>query len=90
MSGPDRALDVRPVQPKDRFTTIMDAYESLGTGDAVEITMDHEPACMYYTLEATRGADAFDFDYLERGPVTWRVRVTKKLDVEAVEPDFGD
>lgn len=70
-------LDVRPVEPKDRFETIMGAYEALPEGGVLELTVDHDPECMYYTLRATRGEDAFTFDYLERGPEVWRVRVRR-------------
>ena len=68
-------LDVRPVEPKHRYDRIMDAYESLGIGERMELVVDHDPQCMYYTLRATRGDDAFTFDYLENGPETWRVLV---------------
>lgn len=70
-------LDVRPVEPKDRFDRIMGAYEDLGPAHSLELTVDHDPKCMYYALRATRGEDAFSFEYLEDGPETWRVRVTK-------------
>ncbi|HEU4763231.1 MAG TPA: DUF2249 domain-containing protein [Gemmatimonadales bacterium] len=77
MSGPAQ-LDVRPVAPRDRFERIMGAYEGLAGGEALELTVDHDPKCMYYTLRATRGDDAFTFDYLEDGPETWRVLVRKR------------
>ncbi|HEU5050063.1 MAG TPA: DUF2249 domain-containing protein [Gemmatimonadales bacterium] len=70
-------LDVRSVEPRDRFDRIMGAYEALGAEQTLELTVDHDPKCMYYTLRATRGDDAFDFDYLENGPETWRVQVRK-------------
>lgn len=73
-----RHLDVRPVEPKDRFERIMGAYEGLADGQAMELTVDHDPKCMYYTLRATRGDEAFTFDYLEAGPETWRVVVRKR------------
>jgi uncharacterized protein (DUF2249 family) len=71
-------LDVRPVEPKDRFDLIMGTYEALPAGAAMELIVDHDPTCMYYTLKATRGDEAFDFDYLENGPVDWRVLVRKR------------
>jgi uncharacterized protein (DUF2249 family) len=71
-------LDVRPVEPKERYDRIMGAYESLAAGDVLELTVDHDPQCMYYTLKATRGDDAFTFEYLENGPETWRVLVVKR------------
>jgi uncharacterized protein (DUF2249 family) len=76
-------LDVRPVPPKDRFDTIMGAYEALEPGGELELAVDHDPTCMYYTLKATRGDAAFEFEYIEAGPRTWRVRVRKILDVAA-------
>jgi uncharacterized protein (DUF2249 family) len=72
------ALDVRPVEPKDRFELIMGTYEALAPGTAMELIVDHDPTCMYYTLKATRGDEAFDFDYLEQGPIDWRVLVKKR------------
>ena len=45
----------------------------------MELTVDHNPECMYYTLLATHGETAFSFEYLENGPETWRV-VCRKLE----------
>ena len=77
-------LDVRPVEPKERYERIIGAYEALAVGDIMELVVDHDPQCMYYTLRATRGDDAFTFEYLEQGPETWRVLVGKVLDVAEV------
>lgn len=68
-------LDVRPVEPKHRFALIMETYQNLSEDETLELTVDHDPKCMYYTLRATHGDDAFTFDYLESGPETWRVLV---------------
>ena len=70
-------LDVRPVEPKDRFERIMAAWDRLGPGESLELAVDHDPKCMYYTLRATQGDHVFTFDYLEDGPVTWRVLVRR-------------
>lgn len=71
------ALDVRPVLPKDRYDRIMDAWHALAPDQTLELVVDHDPKCMYYTLRATQGDDAFTFEYLESGPETWRVRVRR-------------
>lgn len=71
-------LDVRPVEPKDRFEAIMSAYDALPGGGVLDLWVDHDPRCMYYTLQATREADSFSFAYLEDGPELWRVEVTRK------------
>ncbi len=79
-------LDVRGVAPRDRLERIMGAYEALAPGDTLELTVDHDPECMYFTLAGTRGRDAFSFDYLDRGPLVWRVQVTKLMEVESRPP----
>ncbi len=56
----------------------MAAYESLAAGETMQLIVDHDPRCMYYTLQATRGDDAFTFEYLEDGPLTWQVLVTRQ------------
>jgi uncharacterized protein (DUF2249 family) len=77
LTQPTTPLDVRPVPPKDRYDTIMGAFEALAAGAVLDLTVDHDPMCMYYTLKATRGDDAFGFEYVENGQEVWRVRVTK-------------
>ena len=71
-------LDVTGVEPRHRFDLIMRAYDGLAPGHLLELTVDHDPTCMYYTLLAERGEGTFRFDYLERGPEVWRVRVLKR------------
>ena len=75
-AAPGTSLDVRPVEPKHRFDRIMSTYDSLAAGSTMELIVDHDPVCMYYTLKMTRGADTFSFEYLEEGPEVWRVNVT--------------
>lgn len=75
----EKTLDVRPVEPRNRFETIMGAYHELNPGESFELIVDHDPKCMYYTLLADYGPDAFDFDYLEQGPETWRVAVERRI-----------
>jgi uncharacterized protein (DUF2249 family) len=77
MNHTTTTLDVRPVEPKDRFEAIMGAYDALAPGGALELTVDHDPKCMYYTLHATREDDGFTFRYLEEGPEVWRVEVRR-------------
>ena len=75
--APSTELDVRPVEPRHRFETIMGAYDALPAPGTLRLLVDHDPECMYYTLEATRGGATFTFEYLERGPELWRVDVHK-------------
>ena len=79
----DTRLDVRPIEPKHRFEKIMGAYHGLSPGETLELVVDHDPKCMYYTLEAEHGAETFSFEYLDDGPTMWRVHVEKE---ESLEP----
>lgn len=70
-------LDVRKVEPKDRLETILGAYKALQKGATLKLTVDHDPSCMYYMLEATEPAGSFAFQTTEKGPETWRAEVKK-------------
>ncbi|MBV6522481.1 MAG: hypothetical protein MNPFHGCM_02629 [Gemmatimonadaceae bacterium] len=70
-------LDIRPVEPKDRFERIMGAYEALPVDSTLDLIVDHDPKCMYYTLRATQGEGTFRFEYLDEGPEVWRVHVRR-------------
>lgn len=76
-------VDVRNVEPRFRFDTIMGAFRALGVGEEMDLYVDHDPTCMYYTLKAEYGDDSFAFEYLERGPETWRVLVGKRAERNA-------
>lgn len=70
-------VDVRAVEPRDRLDTILGAYKSLGRGKTMRLTVDHDPSCMYYTLEATEPEGSFAFRKTADGPEVWRAEVTK-------------
>lgn len=71
-------LDVRDVEPRNRLETIMGAYRMLVPGATLHLTVDHDPVCMYYTLEATEPERSFSFQVVENGPEVWRAEVTKR------------
>lgn len=73
-------VDVRATPPMHRFEQIMSAYEALSAGETMQLIVDHDPKCMYYTLQATRGDDAFAFEYVEDGPEVWQVLVTRRTE----------
>jgi uncharacterized protein (DUF2249 family) len=70
-------LDMRDVEPRHRLETILGAYRTLIPGATLHLTVDHDPTCMYYTLEATEPAKSFQFQIVENGPEVWRADVTK-------------
>ena len=71
-------LDIRPVEPRDRMETILGAYRALAPGRTLRVTFDHDPSCMFYTLQATEPEGSFDFERKDDGPEVWRANVTKR------------
>src|SRR5690606_6321351 len=73
----EHEVDVRYVEPKDRLGTILGAFRALPPGATLRVTVDHDPSCMYYALEATEPAGTFAFRKLGDGPEVWHAEVTK-------------
>jgi uncharacterized protein (DUF2249 family) len=74
-------VDVRDVEPKDRLETILGAYRALGRGATLRLTVDHDPSCMFYMLEATEPAGSFAFRSeasTEDGLEVWRAEVQRR------------
>lgn len=74
----DMHLDMRPVEPRDRLETILGAYRALAPGRTLHLTLDHDPSCMYFTLEATEPEGSFVFQRVAEGPTFWSVEVRKR------------
>ena len=74
MATDDRVLDVRTEQPARRHELIFNTYDALGSGESFVLVNDHDPKPLYYQFSAEH-AGAFEWDYLEQGPETWRVRI---------------
>lgn len=69
-------IDVRTVVPHERHTLIFSAFDLLEAAQALELVNDHDPQPLYRQFEA-RLPGKFSWDYLETGPGTWRVAITK-------------
>lgn len=69
-------LDVRDLPAAQRHSTIVGHFHSLKSGQAMELTNDHDPKPLYYMFSA-EFPDTFTWDYLEEGPEKWRVKITK-------------
>ncbi|CAG0931173.1 MAG: hypothetical protein EFKGCFLK_00348 [Rhodocyclaceae bacterium] len=72
----ERTIDVRTIVPRERHPLIFDAYHSLTAGEAFLLVNDHDPKPLYYQFQAELGP-VFTWDYLEKGPEVWKVRITK-------------
>jgi uncharacterized protein (DUF2249 family) len=69
-------LDIRIVSPRDKHPTIFRTFDSLKNGEQFVLVNDHDPAPLRYQFEATRTGQ-FSWEYLESGPVVWRVAIGK-------------
>ncbi len=69
-------LDVREVPPARRHPLIFGTYEALPDGGSFVLVNDHDPKPLYYQFQAEH-TGRFTWDYLERGPETWRVRIRR-------------
>jgi uncharacterized protein (DUF2249 family) len=69
-------LDVRIIPPREKHPTIFRTFDQLEAGDDFILINDHDPFPLRYQFDAERPS-AFTWDYLEKGPVVWRVRIAK-------------
>jgi uncharacterized protein (DUF2249 family) len=69
-------VDVRVVLPRDRHPLIFKTFDGLKAGESFELINDHAPKPLYYQFLHER-AGLFAWEYLEEGPETWRVRITR-------------
>lgn len=77
--SPTHKIDLRPEEPTLRHDLFYKAFAELQRGEGFEFYNDHDPSPLYYQMKATDKTD-FDWEYLEKGPDIWSVRVTKPLD----------
>jgi uncharacterized protein (DUF2249 family) len=75
-------LDVRTLACQDRHARIFQTFALLPEGGAFDLVNDHDPAPLRAHFEA-RHAGAFAWNYLERGPQEWRVRIGRTRGVDA-------
>ena len=69
-------MDLRPFPPAKRHDMFYDAFHEIKPGEAFEFINDHDPKPLYYQMEA-ESKEPFKWEYLEQGPVEWKVRVVK-------------
>lgn len=69
-------LDVRTIAPRERHPLIFDTFDGLAAGESFELVNDHDPKPLYYQFQAER-AGQLAWEYLERGPEVWRVKISR-------------
>jgi uncharacterized protein (DUF2249 family) len=80
----DQILDVRSEPPVRRHGLIFATFDALPVGAGFELVNDHDPKPLYYQLAAEQGG-TFSWEYLEQGPVVWRVRIARTEEAEPID-----
>ncbi len=70
----EKVLDVRYTPAAQRHPAIFDAYFALRPGESFVLLNDHDPKPLFYQFDFEYKGQ-FTWEYLERGPVDWRVRI---------------
>ena len=82
----DKVMDVRPIPCSVKHGLIMKTWFQLPVGDYFVLLNDHDPVPLRYQFEAEFGP-AFSWEYLERGPTDFRVKITKVGVLDGRSPD---
>jgi regulator of cell morphogenesis and NO signaling len=72
----ENILNVTLIEPRLKHPTIFERFDELISGESLILHNDHDPKPLYYELSAERG-DIFSWQYLQQGPETWKVKITK-------------
>lgn len=76
MPTPVKELDVTKIMPREKHPAIFNTFDSLNPGESFILINDHDPRPLKNQFMYER-ADCFNWEYVEQGPQTWRVRLTK-------------
>lgn len=71
-------LDVRKIEPRFKHPFIFQNFDQLLHGEILTLVNDHDPLPLYYQFKTER-TGIFEWDYEEKGPAIWKVKITKKL-----------
>lgn len=75
-SSAPNALDIRPLQPPRKSTTVLATFDRLEAGESFILVDDQDPLELRSYLEAERPGQG-QWDYLQEGPYVWHVRITR-------------
>ncbi|AWK88096.1 DUF2249 domain-containing protein [Azospirillum thermophilum] len=73
---PEPVIDVQSIPPYQRHPMIFQAVQELAPGTGFSLVNNHDPRPLHLQLQSLLGP-TFTWEYLERGPEVWRVRIGK-------------
>ncbi len=71
-----QTIDVREIPPRERHPLIFRTFDEVDPGTSFLLVNDHDPQPLYYQLMAERPGQ-LGWEYLEKGPEVWQVRLTR-------------
>ena len=77
MSDTLEEIDVREIEPKRKHPAVFEKFDNLDAGEAFILVNDHDPKPLKYEMAAERVNEKFIWEYLEKGPDIWKVRIGK-------------
>jgi len=80
----NKVLDVRPIPCSIKHGLILKTWFDLPVGDHFILLNDHDPVPLRFQFEA-QFLGAHTWEYVQRGPEEYRVRITKVATVDPVE-----
>jgi len=78
-------FDVRSIPGRTKHAQIFQRWSDLTVGQHFVLLNDHDPIPLYYQFSAEY-PDTFNWEYLERGPEEFRVKITKLRMVKVATP----
>ena len=81
--GPDGVMDVRPIPCSVKHGLIIQTWLDLPVGGHFILLNDHDPVPLYYQFSA-QWPGAFTWEHLVKGPVEFRVKITKLKQADTV------
>lgn len=72
----NKVMDVRPIPCSIKHGLIMRTWAELPVGDHFVLLNDHDPVPLYYQFNALFPG-CVTWEYLERGPQDFRVKISK-------------
>lgn len=72
-----KIINVPDYAPRGKHPTILNGFDGLKSGEVMQIVNDHDPRPLHYQFMMER-TEQFAWEYLEEGPDTWRVAISKK------------
>ena len=71
-----KELNVINIIPRERHPLIFKTFDELKKGESFMLVNDHDPKPLYYQFLHEREG-LFSWEYIEQGPETWKVKITK-------------